>query len=112
MRAPRAATPRTAAAPQLRRGVEAGPPDLILEPVEDFPVPAAGPDIYRCFVLPTNFARDAYLEAVDYAPGERGAVHHLIAYIDTTGRAPPARRRPPRGRATPRPPGPGSRPTN
>ncbi len=50
-------------------------------------MPAAGPDIYRCFVLPTNLAHDAYLEAVDYAPGERSAVHHLIAYIDTTGRA-------------------------
>ena len=49
-------------------------------------MPASGPDIYRCFVLPTNLARDSYLEAVDYAPGERGAVHHLIAYIDTTGR--------------------------
>ena len=29
--------------------------------------------------------RDSYLEAVDYAAGERAAVHHLIAYVDTTG---------------------------
>ena len=66
--------------------MELGPPDLILEPDEAFPVAARGPDVYRCFVLPTNLARDAYLEAIDYAPGERSAVHHLIAYIDTTGR--------------------------
>ncbi len=56
-------------------------------PPEGFPVAAGGPDLYQCFVLPTNFAKDAYLEAVDYAPGERASVHHLIAYIDTTGRA-------------------------
>jgi hypothetical protein len=68
-------------------GWKLGPPDLILEPAEGFPVLAAGPDVYRCFVLPTNLARDAYLEAVDYAAGERGAVHHLIAYVDPTGRA-------------------------
>ena len=73
--------------PKFAEGWKLGPPDLILEPSEGFPVPASGPDVYRCFVLPTNLAQDAYLEAVDYAPGERGAVHHLIAYIDTTGRA-------------------------
>ena len=66
-------------------GWKLGPPDLILEPDEAFSVPASGPDIYRCFVLPTNLAKDSYVEAVDYAPTARGAVHHLIAYIDTTG---------------------------
>ena len=71
--------------PTFAKGWKLGPPDVILEPSEGFPVPASGPDEYRCFVLPTNLARDRYLEAVDYAPGERGAVHHLIAYIDTTG---------------------------
>lgn len=73
--------------PHFAEGWKLGPPDLILEPSEDFPIPAQGPDLYRCYVLPTNLARDAYLEAVDYAPGEKGAVHHLIAYIDTSGRA-------------------------
>jgi Copper type II ascorbate-dependent monooxygenase, C-terminal domain len=72
---------------RFAEGWKLGPPDLILEPAEGFPVAAAGPDLYQCFVLPTNFAKDAYLEAVDYAPGERASVHHLIAYIDTTGRA-------------------------
>ncbi len=68
-------------------GWKLGPPDVILEPAEGYAVPASGPDIYRCFVLPTNLARDSYLEAVDYSAGEKAAVHHLIAYIDTTGRA-------------------------
>jgi hypothetical protein len=72
--------------PKFAVGWKLGPPDVILEPSEGFSVAASGPDVYRCFVLPTNLARDRYLEAVDYAPGERAAVHHLIAYIDTTGR--------------------------
>jgi hypothetical protein len=68
-------------------GWKLGEPDLILQPDEAFPITAKGPDVYRCFVLPTNLTRDAYLEAIDYMAGEPGAVHHLIAYVDTTGRA-------------------------
>ncbi len=73
--------------PKYAEGWKLGPPDLILEPTEAFPVSASGPDVYRCFVLPTNLRRDGFLEAIDYAPGDRGVVHHLIAYMDTTGRA-------------------------
>ena len=73
--------------PRFAEGWKLGPPDLILEPAEGFPLPATGPDTYRCFVLPTNLPRDTYLEAVDYAPGERGSVHHLIAYVDNSGQA-------------------------
>src|SRR3954463_16590428 len=43
-----------AAAPTFAEGGKLGPPDLILEPAEGFPVAASGPDTYRCFVLPTN----------------------------------------------------------
>lgn len=73
--------------PKFTVGWKLGIPDLILEVPEAFPVPATGPDIYRCFVLPTNLASDAFLEAIEYAPGERGAVHHILSYLDTTGRA-------------------------
>ena len=59
--------------PTFAVGWKLGPPDVILEPSEGFPVAASGPDVYRCFVLPTNLVRDRYLEAVDYAPGERAA---------------------------------------
>ncbi len=72
--------------PSYAEGWKLGPPDLILEPAEGYPVAASGRDVYRCFVLPTNLARDYYLEAVDYAPSERSAVHHILAYLDTTGR--------------------------
>ena len=72
--------------PKYAEGWKLGPPDLILEPFEAFPVSASGPDVNRCFVLPTNLAREAYLEAVDFIAGEPGSVHHILAYIDNTGR--------------------------
>jgi hypothetical protein len=85
--APRGDPKDMPAPPKFAEGWKLGPPDLILVPNEAFAVAAAGPDVYRCFVLPTNLAQDAYLEAVDYAPSVPAAVHHLIAYIDTSGRA-------------------------
>jgi hypothetical protein len=61
-----------------------GTPDLVLEMNEEFSVPASGPDLYRCFVIPTNLKRDAYISAVEYRPGNRRAVHHIMAFLDTT----------------------------
>ncbi|WP_435009726.1 redoxin family protein [Tundrisphaera lichenicola] len=62
-----------------------GTPDLIVEATEDFAIPADGGDIYRCFVLPTNLPEDRYISAIDYRPGNRKVVHHVLAYVDTTG---------------------------
>ncbi len=62
-----------------------GKPDLILEMPEAFSMPASGPDVFRCFVLPTNLPRDVYVTAMEYQPGSRRIVHHILAYIDTSG---------------------------
>ena len=64
-----------------------GTPDLVLEMREPFDVNASGDDIYRCFVIPTNLPDDVYLEAVEYLPGNRRVVHHILAYTDVTGAA-------------------------
>lgn len=72
---------------RFAEGWKLGPPDLILEPSEEFAVPASGPDVYRCFVLPTNLVQDGYLEAIDYRPTNAAAVHHVITYVDPTGLA-------------------------
>ncbi len=93
--------------PRFVEGWKLGPPDLILEPAEGFPIAASGPDVYRCFVLPTNLARDYYLEAIDYAPGERGAVHHLHRLHGHDRPRAASSTRMPRDRATPCPPLPG-----
>ncbi|MCA1686432.1 MAG: hypothetical protein LC745_10755, partial [Planctomycetia bacterium] len=73
--------------PQFTEGWKLGPPDLILEPAEDFLFPAASPDTYRCFVIPTNLAKDTYISAIDFRPKSSRVVHHINAFIDTTGEA-------------------------
>ena len=63
-----------------------GKPDLVLEMAEDFTVPASGPDIYRCFIIPTRLTRDDYVSAVEFRPGNRRVVHHMQAFLDTSGK--------------------------
>ncbi|WP_406700617.1 redoxin domain-containing protein [Singulisphaera sp. Ch08] len=62
-----------------------GTPDLVLALDEDFSIPADGDDIYRCFVLPTNLPKDVYVSAIEYRPGNRRVVHHMLGYVDVSG---------------------------
>lgn len=71
--------------PVFREGWQLGEPDAILEMPEAFTVPAHGSDIYRCFVIPTDFGKDMFVTAVEYLPGSPTAMHHILSYIDTTG---------------------------
>jgi peroxiredoxin/mono/diheme cytochrome c family protein len=64
-----------------------GTPDLVIELPGDFDVPASGKDVYRCFVIPTHLGADRYVSAIEYQPGNRRVVHHLLGYVDTTGQA-------------------------
>jgi hypothetical protein len=66
-------------------GWRLGPPDVILEPAEEFAFAADAPDTYRCFVVPTNLAQDTYICAIDLRPGSTRAVHHINAFLDVTG---------------------------
>jgi hypothetical protein len=67
------------------QGWALGTPDLVLEMGEDFTVPASSPDLYRCFVIPTNLRRDAYISAVEFQAGNKRVVHHFMAFLDTSG---------------------------
>lgn len=62
-----------------------GTPDLILEPDEDYQVAASGPEIYRCFVIPTFLRHDVYITAIEFRPGNRRVVHHMSTFIDVKG---------------------------
>ncbi|MDE2125746.1 MAG: redoxin domain-containing protein [Armatimonadetes bacterium] len=68
--------------PNYPRGWQIGKPDMILQASAPFHVPADGADIYRNFVVHTNFTQDRYLSAVEVHPGNRAVVHHIIVYID------------------------------
>ena len=50
-------------------------------------MPASGDDIYRCFVVPTGLTEDKYVSAVEFRPGNRSVVHHILAYVDVSGKA-------------------------
>lgn len=74
-------------APKFASGWALGKPDLVLEPSAAYTVSADGNDVYRCFVVPTDFPEDRYVSAIDVRPGNRAVVHHMIAYLDTSGTA-------------------------
>jgi hypothetical protein len=64
-----------------------GTPDAVLTPAEAYEVPSGDRDVYRCFVIPTTFPEDRYLSAVEFVPGNRKVVHHVLTFVDTQGRA-------------------------
>jgi hypothetical protein len=74
-------------APKFPEGWMLGKPDLVIAPDQDYTVAAEGRDVYQCFVVPTNFTEDRYVSAVQVKPGNTAVVHHVILYLDTTGRA-------------------------
>jgi peroxiredoxin len=73
------------APPHFRDGWPLGTPDLVLQPSRPYHLEADGSDVYRCYVIPTDFTHDRYVSAVDVQPGNRSIVHHAIAFIDGTG---------------------------
>ena len=64
-----------------------GEPDLIVKMPEAYPVPSSGRDVYRTFVLPLNLKEDVWIKGVDFRPGARPVVHHVLFYADATGNA-------------------------
>jgi hypothetical protein len=61
-----------------------GTPDHITKmPV--FTSTASTGDVYQCFVIPSGISTDKYITALEAIPGNRGIVHHVLVYADTTG---------------------------
>lgn len=75
------------APPKFTAGWTLGQPDLVREPEEAYTLGAEGGDVYRCYVLPTNYSEDRYVSAIEVRPGNSKIVHHVIAYLDTSGKA-------------------------
>jgi hypothetical protein len=73
--------------PKFSNGWALGEPDAVFEPESEYSLAAEGDDVYRCFVLPTNYQEDRYLSTYEIRSGNRKVVHHVIAYLDTQGRA-------------------------
>lgn len=62
-----------------------GTPDMVLQLPAGYVIPATGPDLYRCFVLPTNLPDDRYISAVEFKPDNRKVVHHILGWVDVSG---------------------------
>ena len=75
------------ALPSFVAGWQNGQPDVVLQPETKYDLAAEGDDVYRCFVIPTNYDTDRYVAAMEVRPGNAAVVHHVIAYLDTTGQA-------------------------
>jgi hypothetical protein len=40
-------------------------------------------DLYRCFVVPTNFSADKFAAEIEVKPGNSAIVHHVLVFEDT-----------------------------
>lgn len=64
-----------------------GKPDRVIELPKPFELEAEGPDVYRNFVFDLGNTEDVYVKAMDVRPGNKQVVHHVIAYLDESGRS-------------------------
>ncbi|HEV3167657.1 MAG TPA: ascorbate-dependent monooxygenase [Isosphaeraceae bacterium] len=64
-----------------------GPPDLVLTAPEPISLEATGPDEYAVFVIPSGLTEGKWISGLDFKPGNRRVVHHILAAFDTNGRA-------------------------
>jgi hypothetical protein len=75
------------AMPRFSAGWQLGEPDLVLKMPEAYEVPAAGRDVFRCFVIPTGLTEDRAVAAVEFRPGNRRVVHHALYFLDSSDQA-------------------------
>jgi mono/diheme cytochrome c family protein len=71
--------------PTFPTGWQLGEPDLVLTMPEPWTVPAGGPDVYRCFVLPLPLDGDKTVAAAEFRAGNRKVVHHAGLFLDDKG---------------------------
>lgn len=69
---------------------ELGKPDAIVTMAEDFTVPASGTIEYQYFEIPTGFTEDKWVKAIEFMPGAREVVHHVLVYAKLPTPAPGA----------------------
>jgi hypothetical protein len=64
-----------------------GRPDALFEMPQAHRVSPDGRDIYRCFIIPTDFPTDKWVAGIAFAPGNRTVVHHASVFVDSSGAA-------------------------
>ena len=64
-----------------------GQPTAVINETKPYLTPSAGKDHYRCFVFRNITDRDRWMNAIAFQPGAIQSVHHVSAFIDTSGAA-------------------------
>ncbi|WP_216689993.1 T9SS type A sorting domain-containing protein [Hymenobacter siberiensis] len=77
----------TPAVPTYPSRSQLGTPDLVIPMAQAFTHLGNGQDMYRIFVLPVNMPADRDIAAIEFRPGNKGIVHHVIIGMDTTQQA-------------------------
>ena len=67
--------------PAFTENWEIGKPDLVITMPEPYVVPTSGVIAYQNFTVPTNFAEDKWIQAIEVRPGERSVVHHILVFM-------------------------------
>jgi hypothetical protein len=62
-----------------------GKPDLVIRLPKPFAIPAEGPDLYQCFVVPSGVMADRYIRAFEFRPSNRRIVHHALFFTESSG---------------------------
>ncbi len=74
---------RQPAPPPIPEGWQLGTPDFIASPDKPFQLEAEGRDVYRNFVIKTDFKESRWVTGMDVRPGNPRVVHHVIAFLDS-----------------------------
>jgi len=61
-------------------------PDFVVE-VPSFTVPATGVIDYIDSVIPLEFGEDRWVKAVQFIPGDKRVLHHLLSYVVADGQS-------------------------
>lgn len=85
--APRGDKNKEPKAPEFSSEWPYGEPDLVISADRPFELEAEGRDVYRNFVIKTDFKETKYVKGIAVKPGNPKVVHHVIAFLDEQGRA-------------------------
>ena len=72
--------------PTFPSGSQLGTPDLVVPMKQAFTIPGTNQDLYRVFVLPVTIPANQDVAAVEFRPGNKKLVHHVIIGLDTTSK--------------------------
>lgn len=71
--------------PHLEQGWNIGKPDAVFVSPKPVPVKDCGAIEYRYIILPTHFAEDKYIEAVEVRPTNYAVTHHIAVFVREPG---------------------------